>query len=133
MLSALGEPYGIKFLNKDMKFNTHRAHLAGEYAKTMEKYDEFSKETFKAYFVESRNLADKEVLNKIANTIGLNAEEMNKQIDDGKFDAILKKSKDLVNVYGVESVPTFIINEKEQLTGVRDYNKFKISLLAMDM
>lgn len=131
MLSKLGEPYEIKFLNKDKKFNTHRAHLAGEYAKTVGKYDEFSEEAFKAYFKDSKNIADKDVLNEIANKVGLNVEEMNNQIDEGKFDAILQNAKDLVRVYRVESVPTFIINEKDQLTGVRDYEQFKRSLLAM--
>ncbi|MBU5677225.1 DsbA family protein [Alkaliphilus sp. MSJ-5] len=131
MLAKLGEPYGIKFLNKDKKFNTHRAHLVGEYAKTQGKYDEFSKEAFKAYFVDIKNLADKEVLNEIAAKIGLDIKEMNKQIDEGKFDDILIDAIDLSQYYEVESVPTFIINEKGRLTGVRGYEQFKRSLLEM--
>lgn len=132
MLAQLGEPYSINFLNKDKKFNTHRAHLAGEYAKTQEKYDEFSKEAFKAYFVDVKNLADKEVLNEIAAKIGLDIKEMNKQIDEGKFDDILIDTIDLSQYYEVESVPTFIINETDRLTGVRDYEQFKRALLAME-
>lgn len=131
MLDKLGKPYGLKYSNKYMRFNTNRAHLAGEYAKTQNKYDEFSKEAFKTYFEYSKNLADKTIINEIASKIGLDVEEMNSQVDQGKFDDILLKDLDLIEQHKVEGAPTFIINDKNKLTGVRPYEQFKRSLLAM--
>lgn len=131
VLTKLGEVYGIKFLNRDKKFNTHRAHLAGEYAKAQGLYEEFSREAFKAYHTDGKNLADVEVLNEIGSKLGLNIEEMNRQIDEGKFDDILINALALFEFYQVTSVPTFITNEKGSLTGIRDYDQFKEALLRM--
>ena len=131
MIAKFSEPYGIKFSKKYISFNTNRAHLAGEYAKTQSKYDEFSKEVFKAYFELFENIADKKTINKIAAKIGLNVDEMNEQIDSGKFDDILLQAMDIAEQYKVENVPTFIINETHKITGVREYEQFKNNLLSM--
>lgn len=132
MIAKFSEPYGIKFSKKYISFNTNRAHLAGEYAKTQGKYDEFSKEVFKAYFELFENIADKEIINRIAAKIGLNVDEMNEQIDSGKFDDILLQAMDIAEQYEVENVPTFIINETHKMTGVREYEQFKNNLLSME-
>lgn len=131
MIAKFSEPYGIKFSKKYISFNTNRAHLAGEYAKTQNKYDEFSKEVFKAYFELFENIADKEIISKIAAKIGLNVDEMNEQIDSGKFDDILLQAMDIAEQYKVENVPTFIINETHKITGVREYEQFKNNILSM--
>lgn len=130
MLDLLGKPYGLDYSNKYMRFNTYRAHLAGEYAKTQDKYGEFSNQAFKAYFEESKNLGDKEVLNEVAARAGLDVDEMNKQIDEGKFDSMLAKSKQLIDRHGIEGAPTFIINDDHKMTGIRGYDQFKNALLS---
>ncbi len=130
-LNRLGQPYNIKFSNKDKKFNTHRAHLAGEYAKTQGKYEEFCEETFKAYYRDSKNLADREVINEIGSKVGLNIEEMNSKVDSGKYETILTDALNLCRSYKVKSIPTFIVNEKDRITAIRDYKNFKKSLLDM--
>ncbi|MDI9476143.1 MAG: DsbA family protein [Natronincolaceae bacterium] len=132
MITKFSEPYGIKFSRKYISFSTNRAHLAGEYAKTQGKYSEFSKEIFKAYFESFENIADKEVINKIATKIGLNIDEMNEQVDSGKFDNILLEAMDAAEQYEVENVPTFVINETHKMTGIRDYEQFKNNLLSME-
>ena len=131
MIAKLSEPYGIEFSKRYISFNTNRAHLAGEYAKIQGKYDQFSKEVFKAYFESFENIADKKVINKIASKIGLNTDEMNEQIDSGKFDEILLRAMDVAEQYKVENVPTFIVNEEHKITGVREYEQFKNNLLSM--
>lgn len=131
MISKFSEPHGIEFSRKYISFNTNRAHLAGEYAKTQEKYEEFSKEVFRSYFELSENIANKNIINKIADKIGLNTDEMNKQIDSGKFNNILLRAMDTAKQYGVENVPTFIVNETHKMTGIRDYEQFKNNLLSI--
>lgn len=130
MLALLAKPYGLTYSNKFMRFNTYRSHLAAEYAKTQGKYDEFANEAFKAYFTDTRNLADKEVLNDLAAKIGLDVDEMNEQIDRGKFDGMIRHAKDLAKKHDVAGAPTFIINDKHKMTGIRGYDQFKNALLA---
>jgi len=125
MLSRRGEKYGIKFNNKNGKFNTRRAHLAGYFAKENGKYDEYAKAMFKAYFEYGTNIADRGEIDIIAGSIGLDAESMNEAIDSGMYDQKLEEANRASMAYGIESIPTFIVNEKTKLTGIRDYERFK--------
>ncbi len=128
-LSKLGKDFGIEFNNLNGKFNTRRAHLAGYYAKEHHKYDEFSKAVFKAYFADKLNIADKNVLNEIANSIGLDVDEMNEAVDSGKYDERLMDDYKLASKYKIISVPTFIIDDKNRISGIKEYSEFKKAFL----
>lgn len=128
-LSRLGKDLGIEYNNLNGKFNTRRAHLAGYYAKKHNKYDEYSKAVFKAYFGDKLNIADKNVLNKIANSIGLDVKEMNETIDSGKYDERLIDDYKLASKYKISSVPTFIINDSIRISGIKEYSEFKKAFL----
>ena len=66
-----------------------------------------------------------DVLNKIAESLGLNIVEMNEAIDSGKYDSRLDKDYRLASEYSIHSVPTFIINEKTIISGIKEYDEFK--------
>lgn len=124
-LSKLGKDLNIEFNNANGKFNTRRAHLAGYYAKEQNKYNEYSKAVFKAYFGNKLNVADKNVIDEITNSIGLNVKEMNEAIDSGKYNERLMEDYKLAREYNITSVPTFIINDKIRVSGIKEYNEFK--------
>lgn len=128
--NQIGKEYGIKFNTQTKQFNTHRALLAGEYAKSVNKYDEFSNEMFKAYFYDLKNIGDKEVINKIGEKLGLNIEEMNRAIDSNRFGENMVKAKKLMEEFQVDGVPTFIINGKHKIVGIRPYDQMKNSFLS---
>lgn len=130
MLSNLGAEYGIEYKIQEKDYNTHRALLAGEYAKSIGKYDEFSKKVFKAYFTELKNIGNIDILDDIANKAGLNVEEMNKLIDSGKYELNLERAKQLTHKFEVEGTPTFIINNQHKMVGVRPYKQMRRSFLA---
>lgn len=125
MLSRMGKEYGLIYNNKNGKFNTHRAHLGGFYAKENGLYDEYLKAMFKAYFTDGINLGDKDVLSKLAENIGLNSEEMNASIDSGKYNESYRIAKEETEKYKIQSVPSFIIDDRAKITGIREYSKFK--------
>lgn len=129
MLTNMGAEYGIEYNNKNGKFNTRRAHLGGFYAKEQNKYDSYQKAMFKAYFSDAINLGNKNEVNKIADSIGLNLEEMNQAIDSGKYDTLYEESRKEAEKYKIQSVPTFIIDDKAKIAGVREYAKFKQEFL----
>ncbi|GMG96103.1 DsbA family oxidoreductase [Tepidimicrobium xylanilyticum] len=126
VLTKFGKEYGIEY--KD--YNTHKALLAGEFAKTVGIYDEFSKKIFKAYFTEQLNIGDEKILNTIAKEIGLDVKEMNKLIDSGVFDEKIEKAKKLIDQFKIEGTPTFIINDKHKIVGIRHYEQMKRAILA---
>lgn len=129
MLGRIGEPYDIKFGDVDMMFNTHKALLAGEYAKSVNKYDSFSKEVFKTIFTDVINIGDKDILDEIAKKVELDIAEMNTSIDEGKYDDKLEMATELVDKHNIEEVPTFIINDKRKIINVRNYERIKKAIL----
>lgn len=128
-INRLGSEYGLIYNNKIKKSNTHRLHKAALYSKKEDKFYEFGKEAFKAMFEDGKNLADPKVINDIGLSAGLNIVEMNRCIDAGNFDEFMDEARDLISVYNIESVPTFILEDGTQVTTLKEYEKFKKDLL----
>lgn len=129
-IERLGSEYGLVYNNKIKKFNTHRLHQAALYALGEGKYYEFAKEAFKTIFEYGKNVGEPAVVNEIGLISGLNIVEMNNCIDKGNFDEKMDEAKSLVSVYDIDSVPTFIVNDKKKVTLLKDYEKFKKNLLG---
>ncbi|MBU5311392.1 DsbA family protein [Tissierella carlieri] len=128
-IERLGSEYGLIYNSKIKKFNTHRLHKAALYAHEEGKYYEFAKEAFKTIFEYGKNVGEPIIINEIGLVAGLNIVEMNNCIDNGSFDEKMKEAKYLASVYEIDSVPTFIVNDKKKVTLLKDYEKFKKDLL----
>ena len=124
-LNELGKDLGIHFHNRNKKFNTRRAHLAGYYAKDQGLYDKFSKRVFEAYFVEGINVAKVDVLSKIAEEVGLDAAEMNRLVDSGSYTERLMADFTIADRNAVNVVPTFMVGEDTRFEGIVPYKDFK--------
>lgn len=125
----LGSEYGLVYNNKTTSFNTHRLHKASLYANTVDKYYEFSKKAFKAIFEYGKNVAEPSIIDEIASSVGLDVSEMNKQIDEGIFDKHMERAKELVPVHSIDSVPSFIIDDKKKVTILKEYKKIIADIL----
>lgn len=129
-IQRLGSEYGLVYNNKSKKFNTTRLHKAALYADTVGKYYEFAKEAFKSIFEDGKNVGDPLVINEIGLVSGLNIAEMNQCIDEGSFDAQMEEAKNLIPIYEIDSVPSFIVDDKKKVTLLKDYAKFKKDLIG---
>lgn len=129
-IQRLGAEYGLVYNNKTKKSNTHKLHKASLYANKEGKFYEFAKEAFKAVFEDGKNVAEAVVVNEIGLAAGLNIVEMNRCIDAGNFDEFMEEAKNLVPIYNIESVPTFILEDGTQVSTLKDYEKFKNDLLG---
>lgn len=127
-IERLGPEYGLIYNNKTKKFNTTRLHKAALYAHSVGKYYEFAKEAFKYIFEYGKNVGDPLIINEIGLLLGLNIIEMNEQIDNGNYNKLMEEARNLVPEYNIESVPTFIVDEKKHVTRLKDYEKFKKDL-----
>lgn len=124
-INSIGNKYGIKFSGADLVSNTHLALLATEYAKENGKFHEFHDKLYYVYFYEGKNIGDIELLKSIAEEVGLNKDEMQEKIQNGSYENKLTESKNLAKEYGVDSTPTFIINNKAAIVGVQSLESFK--------
>ena len=122
--SGLGKEYDLVFKDSKKVFNTERAHKAALFARDNDKLYEFAKEVFKTVWEKGENIGTMETINNIGLKVGLNIPEMNRCISSGAYDEEMYEAKRLSSVYEVESVPTFIIDDKKNVTNLKPYSEF---------
>jgi predicted DsbA family dithiol-disulfide isomerase len=115
LMNAEGLPYG----DRERTFNSRLAQELGKFAEQKE-HPEIHNALYRAYFVEGRNLAKREVLVDVATSVGISADEARAVLADrtmrAAVDADWARSREL----GVTGVPTFVIGNRG-LVGAQPY------------
>ena len=115
-MAAEGLPYG----KRSMTYNSRLAQELGAWADTQPGGEAIHDALFRAYFVDTRNIGDPEVLVEIATSVGLPAdaarEVLQKRTHKAAIDADWEKS----HAYGVTGVPTFVIG-RNGVVGAQPY------------
>ncbi|MBV1906281.1 MAG: DsbA family oxidoreductase [Pseudomonadales bacterium] len=116
-----------KSLGIDMKFgkgrriyNTFKAHRALFWARQQGCQTEFKLALFKAYFEEGQDPSDPDVLSKVARDLSLDEKELQGVLSTDKYINEVRAEQKTVYSMGIQSVPTFILNEKYTLPGAQD-------------
>jgi predicted DsbA family dithiol-disulfide isomerase len=104
LMDAEGLPYG----RRTHTYNSRLAQELGKWADTQPAGAALHDALYKAYFVEARNIGDREILVEIARSVGLPANEARAVLEERRFkdavDADWAKSRQ----WGVTGVPTFV-------------------------
>ena len=124
-LRETGKQYGVTFGDVRLLPNSHKATVLAEYAKEKDKFAEFSENIFKAYFINCLDISKDEILFEIAETAGLDIPEAEKALQDVKYIRLAEKNMKEAAIHGVESVPTFIINDKYKIAGSQPLEAFR--------
>ena len=101
----------IEHLPYNRRTHTYNSRLAQELAKWADSkpgFDKIHDALYKAYFVEGRNLANKDVLLEIAQSLGLPVEETRPVLDNRTFKDAVDADWQKARRYGITGVPTFI-------------------------
>lgn len=125
VLNTSAREYGVHFAGADAMYNTHRAHLATEYARDKGKAKEFHDAAFDAYFAEGKNVADPLVLSEITAKAGVDPVEMLEKATDGNYRDRLLEAKKEAYRYGIRSVPTFIFGDGSRISGAQPIKVFR--------
>jgi predicted DsbA family dithiol-disulfide isomerase len=103
-MDAEGLPYG----RRTHTYNSRLAQELGKWADTQPGGEAIHDKLYRAYFVDARNIGDKDILVEIAESVGLDGAEARRVLDERLFkdevDADWQKSAS----YGVTGVPTFV-------------------------
>lgn len=104
---------------------TRRAHEATEYARAHGKLEPFHRALLERYWSLGENLNDWEVLRGAARQVGLDPEEMQREVIAGQWrgalDAALKEAAELE----IHSVPTFLIAGRYLVPGAQEAETFR--------
>ena len=122
--SGLGKEYDLVFHDSKKVFNSEMAHKAALFARDNDKFYEFAKEVFKTVWEKGENIGSMETLNNIGLEVGLNIAEMNRCISSGAYDEEMYEAKRMASVFEIESVPTFVVDDKKNVTNLKPYEEF---------
>jgi predicted DsbA family dithiol-disulfide isomerase len=127
-LRQIAESYGMEFQSVPRIYNTRLAHEATEYAREHDKGNEFHKALFRKVYVEGQDPSQWEVLRSAAEEVGLDADEMQRDVQSEKYTANVADQVRWAYQIGVTGVPTYVINNRYGIVGAQPYEVFKSAL-----
>ncbi|PWT85346.1 MAG: hypothetical protein C5B57_03150 [Blastocatellia bacterium] len=106
LMDAEGLPYG----RRTHTYNSRLAQELAKWADTLPGFEQIHDALYRAYFVDGRNIGDREVLLALAKSVGLSMEAARRTLDDRLFKNAVDADWAKAQSYGVTGVPTFIAN-----------------------
>ena len=104
--------------------NCRPAHEVALYAREKGKFDEYHKATFVAFWEESRNIGDPDVLKGILEGCDLDWEEFSSPDSNGQYAQRVEDQLAESCMYGITGVPAFIM-DKYLVMGAQPYEVFQ--------
>ncbi|KAB2336024.1 DsbA family oxidoreductase [Cytobacillus depressus] len=121
---------GLEFQFDEMKpGNTFDAHRLAKFAKEHGKEADVTEKLLHAYFTDSKDIGDVEVLENIAEQAGLNRNDTLRILQDkNAYANDVRIDESLAQQYGIRGVPYFIINNKYAISGAQSPETFANAL-----
>lgn len=104
--------------------NTFNAHQLIHLAKKEGKQNEMKEALLSAYFSEGKHVGEPEVLEAIAEKVGIEKEKVSDALADNSFSNEVVKDVEQAHRLGVQGVPFFYINEEYGLSGAQPVEVF---------
>ena len=127
-LRQLAASNGMKFVSTQRIHNTRIAHEATEYARDHGRQNEFHAIVFRKVYADGLDISQWDVLRAAAEEAGLNADEMQREVEAGKYTANVAEQVQQAYRIGVSGVPTYVINNRYAIVGAQPYEVFKGAL-----
>ena len=116
LMDAEGLPYG----ERTHTYNSRLAQELGAWADKVDASGKIHDALYRAYFVDKRNIGDKDVLLDIAARVGLNRDEARKVLEQRSFKAVVDADWAKSRMYGVTGVPTLVAG-RSGIVGAQPY------------
>lgn len=119
--TSVADSVGLKFNFDDQKIipNTRNLHAVIQLAKEEGKQLLAVEAFFKAYFTDGVDLSKKENILKIAASVGLEAEKVEKVLTDEQVKLTIASQEKETAAMGIRSVPFFIVNNRFGISGAQ--------------
>lgn len=127
-LHQIAGSYGMKFVSAQRLYNTRLAHEATEFARERGRGNEFHRIVFRKVYAEGEDPARWETLRAAAEEAGLDAESMQREVEAGKYTESVAAQVQNAYQIGVQSVPTYVINDRYAIVGAQPYEVFARTL-----
>ena len=124
-LREMGAPYNKVFADVQVLPNSNEILQAGEYALEHGRFEQFNEEVFKAYFTDLRDIGARGVILELAGECGLDAADLACALDEDRYGARLRAVTEEARSRGINSAPTFIIDNKHPIAGMQSLEQFR--------
>ncbi len=126
-----GKELGLDFQMQQIKVaNTIKAHLLLHEAHEQGLQWACKMRLLKAYFTEGKNIDDIQVLQELAQEVGLKTEHLDLAILGGKHSRAFTQDLQEAQELGLRGVPYFIFDRKVAIHGAREVEAFEQALMA---
>ena len=99
---------GLDYGTRTMTYNSRLAQEVGKWAETQPGGEAIHDAMFRAYFVDTKNLALPGVLAEIAESVGLSGEEVKEVVSTRSFKEAVDDDWARAHQHGITGVPTFV-------------------------
>ncbi len=120
---------GLPFAERTMTYNSRLAQELGLWAEDQQKGERFHMNSFEAYFVHGRNLADHDVLIDLASQSGLSKSAAETIIATRSYSARVDEHWQEAGKLGITAVPTFICGFN-RVVGAQSYGTLAELVMA---
>jgi predicted DsbA family dithiol-disulfide isomerase len=127
-LRQIAKSYGMEFISTPRIYNTRLAHEATEYARVHGKGNAFHKVIFRKVYAEGQDPSQWDVLRSAAEEVALDADEMQREVENEKYMAEVVDKVRWAYQIGVTGVPTYVINDRYAIVGAQPYEVFQGAL-----
>jgi len=109
-MKALMDAEGLPYSPRTHSYNSRLAQELGKWADTLPGGSAIHDALYRAYFVDTLNIGDIDVLVGIAESVGLSAEQARQVLEQRSFRAAVDADWARSQQYGITGVPTFVAN-----------------------
>lgn len=100
---------------------SRRAHEAARWARTQDRFDDYNAALFRAFFERGEDIAQIEVLLKLASDLQLDQSSLRAALASREFEAgVLADEREAAEL-GVNGVPAFVAERRMALSGVQPF------------
>jgi predicted DsbA family dithiol-disulfide isomerase len=124
-LRTRGKEVGVVFSSLKLLSNSRLALMASEFARDQGLYDSFHENMFHAYFTDSLDIGNPDVIAAIAKKSDLNEKEMLSAVTDGRYASRLDEARREGQLIGLTGVPLFLIENKYKIVGAHPIETFR--------
>ena len=121
----------IDFSKRKYYYNTRNAHLLMHWAERFNSQTTLNERLIVAYFNEGQDISNLTVLLNIAEELGLNREETKAALTSVQLNQELDNKTARYKAFNIRSIPAFIINETELISGSNSVEYFEKILLQL--
>jgi predicted DsbA family dithiol-disulfide isomerase len=131
-LKQMANAAGLEMVFATRIPNTRLAHEATEYATQKGKHFEFHRVVFDKFYGRGEDISKWDVLRDAAVQVGLDADEMQREVEAGRHTAAVNNAVREAHQIGVTGVPTYVLKDRYAIVGAQPYEAFLQALAQIE-